>query len=43
MTQWTKYLKKIPLDNLLYSIEAPNPNTANPIEQGVLILYHIVN
>lgn len=43
MTRWTKYLQDISPANLLRSIKAPNPNTANPMEQGVLILYHTVN
>lgn len=43
MTQWTEYLQDISPADLLRSIKAPNPNTANPIEQGVLTLYHTVN
>ena len=43
MTQWTEYLKEIPPDDLLRSVEAPNPDTADPVEQGVLILYHTVD
>ncbi|KAG2419179.1 hypothetical protein HFD88_002286 [Aspergillus terreus] len=42
MTQWTEYLKEIPLDDLLRSVEASNPNTADPVEQGVLILYYTI-
>lgn len=43
MTRWTKYLQDISPADLLRSVEAPNPNTANPVEQGVLILYHTVD
>lgn len=43
MTRWTEYLQDISPADLLRSIEAPDPNTANPMEQGVLILYHIVD
>lgn len=28
---------------MLRSVKAPNPNTADPVEQGVLILYHTVD
>lgn len=43
MTRWTEYLQDISPADLLRSIKAPDPNTANPVEQGVLILYHTVN
>ncbi|KAH3277027.1 hypothetical protein KXV19_006590 [Aspergillus fumigatus] len=43
MTRWTEYLQDISPADLLRSVEAPDPDTADPMEQGVLILYHTVN
>lgn len=43
MTRWTKYLQDISPADLLRSVEAPDPDTADPMEQGVLILYHTVD
>lgn len=43
MTRWTEYLQDILPADLLCSVETPDPNIANPVEQGVLILYHTVN
>ncbi|KAG2420420.1 hypothetical protein HFD88_000032 [Aspergillus terreus] len=40
---WTEYLKDIPPADLLRSVEAPNPDTGDPVEQGVLILYYTVD
>lgn len=43
MTRWTEYLQDISPADLLRSVEAPDPDTADPVEQGVLILYHTVD
>ena len=32
MTQWTEYLKEISPADLLRSVEAPDPDTADPVE-----------
>ncbi|KAH2165416.1 hypothetical protein KXV74_005446 [Aspergillus fumigatus] len=43
MTRWTEYLQDILPADLLCSVEAPDPDMADPVEQGVLILYYTVD